>query len=93
MSQLSVNSFTVAVRAAFSENRRLSFGRAFGRITLGTYVHSGIYAFLVSRIDWEAQSRIAVARSGGGSGGALKAEERSKEKQSLLAGGDDEDDD
>lgn len=61
-------------------------GLAWG-ITLGTYVHSGIYAFLVSRIDWEKQSRIAVQRAGG----VGKVEEQSNEKLSLLKGeaGDD----
>ena len=67
-------------------------GLAWG-ITLGTYVHSGIYGFLVMRIDWEGQSRIAVARAGGGaSASVLKAEERSKEKQGLLAAGDEDGD-
>ena len=52
-------------------------GLAWG-ITLGTFVHSGIYAFLVSRIDWEEQSRVAVARAGSTS--------KADEKLSLLDG-------
>ena len=61
-------------------------GLAWG-ITLGTFVHSGIYAFLVSRIDWNQQSQLAVRRAGGTS----KTEEQTNEKLSLLDGEADDD--
>lgn len=68
----------VAYYAAFYAGMGVP-GLAWG-ITLGTFVHSGIYAVLVSRIDWEKQSQLAVARAGGTS----KAAEQSTEKISLL---------
>eukprot|EP01052_Picozoa_sp_SAG31_P012737 SAG31_NODE_751_length_12354_cov_14.018605_4_plen_110_part_00 len=44
-------------------------------VTLGTYVHSALYGYLVLRIDWDEQARLAVARSKGGAQAAAAADD------------------
>jgi len=55
------------------------YGLACG-VTLGTWVHACLYGWLVSKIDWSKQSRIAVARSrGDGSATIYDGEEEEEE--------------
>ena len=62
-------------------------GLAIG-ISIGTWVHMAIYGWLVSRIDWDEQARLAVARSAKGAAELGSPQDAAggpgKEKEGLL---------